>query len=316
MATEKFSNFGFTTLNGGINNSTTSVVVTSAANFPATGNFRIVVDAELMLVTGVSSNTFTVTRGYESTSAVTHSSGAQVAQVVTSGAIQQFRVDTVGTGTVAARPTADTAGKLYFPNNGYHIFRDTGSTWASFGPVYPMTPPDDSQFSWINQGSATVDATRGGITLTTPASSGSFNIRLRKMTAPATPYTVTVAYLFTVLQTTNSHAGVAFRQSSDGKLHCVGDFQGTSNRLVGFDMSSVTAHSATVLDQTVGTTGGVHWIRLADNGTNRIVSTSPNGYDWIPMYTIGRTSFLTADEVGFFVNNDYSTITILSWVVA
>lgn len=87
--TEQFANLAITTLNGGIddNPSTTSVVVTDATGFPGSGNFRIVVDTELMLVTGVSGSTFTVTRAIESTAIASHSSGAPVAQVLTAASL-------------------------------------------------------------------------------------------------------------------------------------------------------------------------------------------------------------------------------------
>lgn len=95
--TEKYVNNVETTLDGSINNSTTSVVVTDASDFPASGSFRILVVAEgantdeIMTVTSVSSNTFTVVRASETTagvsSASSHASGATVVQVLTSGGL-------------------------------------------------------------------------------------------------------------------------------------------------------------------------------------------------------------------------------------
>lgn len=71
-----------TSLTGGINNSTTTVVVDDASGFP-THPFTIAVDRgtadeEAMLVTNVSGNTFTVTRGFDDTTAVAHLLGASV----------------------------------------------------------------------------------------------------------------------------------------------------------------------------------------------------------------------------------------------
>lgn len=89
---ENFTNQSQTTLNGALNNSQTNVVVTSATGFPA-ANFRIIVDSELMLVTTVSSNTFTVTRAAESTTAATHSNGATVTHVLTAASLVQAITD-------------------------------------------------------------------------------------------------------------------------------------------------------------------------------------------------------------------------------
>jgi hypothetical protein len=93
---EQFSNLAITVLLGGINNVQTSLVVDDATGFPTTGDFRIVVDRELMLVTAVSGTTFTVTRGIESTTAATHNDGAKVAHVLTVASLTKAIEQTTG----------------------------------------------------------------------------------------------------------------------------------------------------------------------------------------------------------------------------
>ncbi len=78
------TNNAATKLNGGINNSVTSLVVNSATAFPTTGYFSIIIDTEIMIVTAVSGTTFTVKRGQEGTSAASHSSGALIVHDLTS----------------------------------------------------------------------------------------------------------------------------------------------------------------------------------------------------------------------------------------
>lgn len=86
--TEQFANNAATTLSAAIESTDgTSISVTSAAGFPESGNFRILVDDEIMLVTAVDGTTWTVMRGAESTTGATHSSGAAVTHVLTAGAI-------------------------------------------------------------------------------------------------------------------------------------------------------------------------------------------------------------------------------------
>jgi hypothetical protein len=70
LAIELLTNRAETTLNDGISDSDLTLDVFSAATFPSTGNFRILVENELMLVTSVSGNTFTVERGAEGTNAI------------------------------------------------------------------------------------------------------------------------------------------------------------------------------------------------------------------------------------------------------
>src|SRR5579871_6318228 len=85
MATEQFANFAQTTLNGSITAGATSLVVNSVTNFPTVPQFRIAIDQEIFLVTGLSGTTFTVIPGYENTTQANHSNGAAVAQVLTAG---------------------------------------------------------------------------------------------------------------------------------------------------------------------------------------------------------------------------------------
>ncbi len=66
-----------TTLDGAINSSTTTIVLTSATNFPSTGTNFIKIGTEEMSYTGISTNTLTgVTRGVRNTTAASHSDDA------------------------------------------------------------------------------------------------------------------------------------------------------------------------------------------------------------------------------------------------
>jgi len=69
-----------TTLNGALNDSDTTIAVTSTADFDGSGT--IIIDSELITYTGIAGNTFDpCTRGALGTSAASHSSGATVTQV-------------------------------------------------------------------------------------------------------------------------------------------------------------------------------------------------------------------------------------------
>ena len=74
-----------TTLNGTINSSATTITLTSAASFAASG--AIVIDSEYITYSGKSTNNLTgCVRGASGTTAAAHTSGAVVTQVTTSGA--------------------------------------------------------------------------------------------------------------------------------------------------------------------------------------------------------------------------------------
>jgi len=68
-----------TTLSAAITNAQTSITVASGASFPASGQFRIVVGSEIMVVTaGNGTGTWTVTRGADGTTAAAAAKSAQV----------------------------------------------------------------------------------------------------------------------------------------------------------------------------------------------------------------------------------------------
>ncbi len=71
-----------TTLNGAINASTTTIVLTSVVNFPSTGTNFIRIGTEDISYTGISGSTLTgVTRGTRGTTAASHSDGATITNV-------------------------------------------------------------------------------------------------------------------------------------------------------------------------------------------------------------------------------------------
>jgi hypothetical protein len=78
-------------LNGAVDGSTDPVTfaVDSATTFPATGNFTIIIDGEIMLVTSVSGNNFTADRAQEGTAIASHLDNASVASVLTAGSLER-----------------------------------------------------------------------------------------------------------------------------------------------------------------------------------------------------------------------------------
>ena len=68
-----------TTLNGAIDASATTIVLTNATQFPNTGTSFVLIGTEMIQYTGISGNTLTgVTRGTRGTTAASHSDGATV----------------------------------------------------------------------------------------------------------------------------------------------------------------------------------------------------------------------------------------------
>lgn len=91
--TEQYVNDAASVLDSGINDTQTTLDVASATGFPTAGNFRIRIGDELLRVTGVSGETFTVERGSEGTTPASHASGANVTHVLTAESLRRIIVE-------------------------------------------------------------------------------------------------------------------------------------------------------------------------------------------------------------------------------
>jgi hypothetical protein len=88
-----------TTLNGGITNSATSLIVASSTGFPTSFPFMIAMEdsTELIKVTNVVGTTWTIARGQESSTATSHANGATIRSVITAAITDTFVQTQTGT---------------------------------------------------------------------------------------------------------------------------------------------------------------------------------------------------------------------------
>ena len=112
MAYERFANGGLSSLDAAIDSDDLALTVKSAVGFPTGGNFRIIIDNEIMLVTDVQGKTFTVTRAQEGTSAASHDADVAVFHVLTAGSLAQRDIEQFATGAIANRDAAGQARHL------------------------------------------------------------------------------------------------------------------------------------------------------------------------------------------------------------
>lgn len=300
------------TLSSGITGSATTLSVASASGFPASGNFRIRIGDEIMLVTGVSGTTFTVTRAQEGTSGTAHSSGDPVDFYLTKGTLDALRKEMYSSDTYANRLSAPREGSIYFPTDGYVMCRYDGSAWENFGPITKLTPPGSSfgaGYSWFQQGSATFTQNGQSWILKVPGETGGL-VRTVYKTAPATPYTIECGMRFLAYPVNYASAGMVWKQSSDNAhLHYGCMFHNLPNYchlLVdkyngsgGFVAAYATGSHYTCLDF-------APFFRFTDNGTNRLYDISQDGKLWYNYLTHGRTDHITPNQIGFGAQNSNS----------
>ena len=113
MAVDLFANAANTTLTASMLAGATSLTVTSSTPFPAVTTaagtqFRVIIDAELFIVTNVTGLAWTVTPGAEGTTQAAHANGATVTAIATAGALgsKSYLVENVN--VVATSGTTQT----------------------------------------------------------------------------------------------------------------------------------------------------------------------------------------------------------------
>lgn len=278
MAYEQFQNNASTTLNGTINASTTSVVVTDGSVFPSSGNFRIQIDEEAMLVTARATNTLTVVRGVDGTSAQAHNTGVDVRHLLTErGFLRAFAdvISNIGNGD-------------HLPGPQNYIVDGSGNLLT------------DSDFTWVNQaGSSTTDLDNGNIQLDLAKTSGN-NARSLVRSAPSTPYEITMSLAPCLYGDNVSHVGAVFRESSTSKIYLFGINGDRQLRIQKW--TNNTTFSSSAFGWTTWWIPVNPWLRIADDGTDLIFSYSPNGYQFQDIYSEGRTTFMAGgpNQVGWY----------------
>jgi hypothetical protein len=148
MPDEQYSNNASTLLSAGVTSgSQTSIAIAAFTGFPGSAQYRILVEAELMLVTaGAGTTTWTVTRGVEGTAATTHPAGAVVTHILTAAAIKNIpdypRKDLLTTkGDLYVATANATMARLAAGTNGQVLAADSGETT---GLRWVTSPFEDS----------------------------------------------------------------------------------------------------------------------------------------------------------------------------
>lgn len=289
---EVAANLAATTLNGGIDDTTTTVVVTDGTVFPSTGNFRIRVDSELMLVTARSTHTLTVERGIESTTGASHLDTTTVRLVATGGAVERFLEDgwfNVGYG----RPLG--------------IYNDAGTDRLV-----------STDFTAINQETATVEDQVGTILLRCPPASGT-DLRLFCRTAPSTPYAYIGAFQCCCPLGNSGneaqHFGMGFRESSTGEFTVLmyvtqGHTSGATpapHRLQVREWAGPSSSTFTTIrdEHTVVFSGPLLWVKIEDDGTDLHFYVGLDSENWILIHSVDRDTHLATgpDQVFWYGQN-------------
>ncbi len=289
MRREQLVNNGVAVLASAMTDVQTTATVADGSVFPATGDFRIIVDDELMLVTARSTNVLTVVRGIENTTGVAHTD-ADVYAIVTVDSLETYFKENSWSGNGA------------FP---LRIFKLSD---GDFGVA--------ATFTWVNQGGATATDRDGRIVLLTPSDAGQ-NIRALVQTAPTAPYEIVMAFSMVGQREVAMQFGLTFRESSTGKLFAI--TRHCDDTLEVVKHTNPTTLSASVLSPAWHFGNSVTWFKIEDDNTDLKFHVSPNGQDWLEIASETRTTFMAGapNQVGFYGNpNAASTSNMLAEVYA
>lgn len=292
FARERWTLNGESTLNAAAVINDTTITVNDAASFP-TARFSIIIDdIDIHTVTYISTNTFTV----DPVISTNHAQYSTVRHVLTNRSIDEA--------------IAEASQTLLHPLN--RVLDKSGTTL------------DDTDFTWLNQGSAsTAMDDAGGIVLTMATKETYHQVRGKYITAPSTPWTCTAyvefGYGYELWTGTGvgSTVGLIGRESGTGEFYFLA-LRGDVAAL--WQMDDVTTFNADV-GQFLWNNNWGAWLQLEDDGTDVTGRISFNGYDYKEQWTENRTTFLAGgiDQIGFAANSGNGTANqlfhIKSWTL-
>ncbi len=304
MRIERFAPLASTSLAAPISSSDTSISVVSAVGFPTEGDFRVLIDSELLLVTAVSGTTWTVQRGKENTTAAAHAAAAVVSGYLSAESLEKRLMDSQNqfwypmlkrTGAQVTRVAAD--------------FTTLGSSpgTISNGPTTELI---------YTPGLHTNNTRLAGATLTTePTQNATQGYSITaNLHAPAAVRNVSPAFL-------GEKYGLGWRNSVGGQ--CLVALQFAGGNFVVWRMSTFLAFNSQVLSLTVPEASS-YWIRAtkypgATSATTLLeFSISTDGVTFFPVYSETESAFMTdSNQVGLWVNNPVTAskpIVAKAWV--
>ena len=297
---QQWANLASSTLSVAAAIGDTSITLTDASKFPASGNFTILCDSEIMLATARSGNVLTVRRGQESTTAAAHSLGVTATQILTAGSIDRWLRDSVpGAGSGSSRPPIA-------------LLDSAGNTLTS------------ASFTVVNLSTSTITDQDGGIVLRKAGNAlVGENITCLARPKPVAPATLIVGLRANLPRDRTSGFPISlagFRESSTGKMmfvHCVNN--GGPQLQAAKYTNETTQSSIIVAAQDWAFSSDVLWFKAVDDGTNLTLSIGIDGVNWVQLFSEARTAFMTGGPDQFIwgsnnSGNGYDCLTTLfSW---
>lgn len=153
MTVQQFANQVKTYLAVPLQPTDLALTIVPVANAPSTGEFRVRIGLELLIVTAVVGTTWTVTRGAEGTTAVAHPQNSPVTVVLTAGALQALRAEIES--EIDASIAADLPlSAVRYADNGtlVPIANQNGNQLEPYGTLHAAVADAGGQVIYLNPG--------------------------------------------------------------------------------------------------------------------------------------------------------------------
>lgn len=297
----KYVNDFKATLQGAISSGATQITLDNRSGAPASGDFPIMIDREILIATGdLTGLTWTVTRGAEGTAAAPHADASTVSHNLTAGILAAAIAEAAGAGLPAPGPDGN-------------VLTSDGTSWVSEAPAAggggggsEGTPPALADYAWFNQGGATATGGPGGIHMVAPVTGGEV-ARVLERALPAPPYTLRAKVLFDTIAINYMSAGLYLRDSvggagiifglkHEGNLrYQVQNYGSNGVPPVGPEHATLTAFHDRV------------WLRVIDDGTTRFYAYSLDDKFYRTIHQNARTTPVTPNRFGLYVDSGQPT---------
>ena len=160
--------------------------------------------------------------------------------------------------------------------------------------------------NYTKVGTGTVANQCNSVYMVKASNAGAFNSCLLVKSTPSTPFSVVYHMINYGTPTAYQGYGPCWRQSSDGKISSYTIYTAGGLGVVNFlrtcKWTNETTYSASYTTDLYDPLYDPQWFKLEDNGTNRIFYMSTDGINWVQYHSIGRTDYLTANQVGFMID--------------
>jgi hypothetical protein len=301
----QLANFAESALSVSILSGDTSAVLVDGSVFPAVGDFMVRVEDEYIRVTNRSTNTLTLVRAQEGSTAVAHTAGSLFRLVVSVETFEEYFGDNTIFGTAASRPGTGKVGQIYQATDIDASWRYQANGWELVHPCFvPYNGAIDlSTWTSFNLGTTNWTVTAGLLAIDAPQGS-TLNLRGYYHNKPSAPFTATMAIRIPAHWPNTDWIGIALSDTTKFWVFRLGTPSGI--QLQTQDFNNITTAGGSALSSAIPADMFIY-IRFRDDNSNWYNEFSYDNKNWFLHQQTARNFTLTPTKIGI-VRNRQETV--------